>query len=210
MTRWYTEKKKEHFYKQAKQVGYRARSAFKLQQIQNRFHLIPNNGIVLDLGAAPGGWCQVAKELVGTQGIVIGVDLSSIKPIDDVKFLQGDVTKTETLEQIKDLMNGKNADVILSDMSPDISGNYSVDQARSAWLCESALHVVTQLLQPGGHFICKIFEGEDTKAFIEKVKQHFMVVKTFSPEATRKSSSEVYIIAKSFKKPYKKEDVSYF
>jgi 23S rRNA (uridine2552-2'-O)-methyltransferase len=209
MTRWYTEKKKEHFYKQAKQVGYRARSAFKLQQIQNRFHLIPKDGIVLDLGAAPGGWCQVAKELVGTQGIVIGVDLSSIKPFEDVQFLQGDVTKTETLEQIKDLMNGKNADVILSDMSPDISGNYSVDQARSAWLCESALHVVTQLLQPGGHFICKIFEGEDTKAFIEKVKHQFMVVKTFSPEATRKSSSEVYIIAKSFKKPYKKEDVSY-
>ena len=209
MTRWYTEKKKEHFYKQAKQVGYRARSAFKLQQIQNRFHLIPKDGIVLDLGAAPGGWCQVAKELVGTQGIVIGVDLSSIKPFEDVQFLQGDVTKTETLEQIKDLMNGKNADVILSDMSPDISGNYSVDQARSVWLCESALHVVTQLLQPGGHFICKIFEGEDTKAFIEKVKHQFMVVKTFSPEATRKSSSEVYIIAKSFKKPYKKEDVSY-
>jgi len=209
MTRWYIEKKKEHFYKQAKQVGYRARSAFKLQQIQNRFHLIPKDGIVLDLGAAPGGWCQVAKELVGTQGIVIGVDLSSIKPIDDVQFLQGDVTKTETLEQIKDIMNGKNADVILSDMSPDISGNYSVDQARSAWLCESALHVVTQLLQPGGHFICKIFEGEDTKAFIEKVKHQFMVVKTFSPEASRKSSSEVYIIAKSFKKPYKKEDVSY-
>ncbi len=209
MTRWYIEKKKEHFYKQAKQVGYRARSAFKLQQIQNRFHLIPKDGIVLDLGAAPGGWCQVAKELVGTQGIVIGVDLSSIKPIDDVQFLQGDVTKTETLEQIKDIMNEKNADVILSDMSPDISGNYSVDQARSAWLCESALHVVTQLLQPGGHFICKIFEGEDTKAFIEKVKHQFMVVKTFSPEASRKSSSEVYIIAKSFKKPYKKEDVSY-
>ncbi len=209
MTRWYIEKKKEHFYKQAKQVGYRARSAFKLQQIQNRFHLIPKDGIVLDLGAAPGGWCQVAKELVGTQGIVIGVDLSSIKPFEDIQFLQGDVTKTETLEQIKDLMNGKNADVILSDMSPDISGNYSVDQARSAWLCESALHVVTQLLQPGGHFICKIFEGEDTKAFIEKVKHQFMVVKTFSPEATRKSSSEVYIIAKSFKKPYKKEDVSY-
>jgi len=209
MTRWYTEKKKEHFYKQAKQVGYRARSAFKLQQIQNRFHLIPKDGIVLDLGAAPGGWCQVAKELVGTQGIVIGVDLSSIKPFEDIQFLQGDVTKTETLEQIKDLMNGKNADVILSDMSPDISGNYSVDQARSVWLCESALHVVTQLLQPGGHFICKIFEGEDTKAFIEKVKHQFMVVKTFSPEATRKSSSEVYIIAKSFKKPYKKEDVSY-
>ncbi|MCX6662234.1 MAG: RlmE family RNA methyltransferase [Euryarchaeota archaeon] len=205
MTRWYTEKKKEHFYKEAKRVGYRARSAFKLQQIQNRFHLIPKDGLVVDLGAAPGGWSQVAKELVGTQGIVIGADISSIKPFEDVQFIQGDVTKTETLEQIKNLMGGRNADVVLSDMSPDISGNYSVDQARSAWLCQSALHVATQLLQPGGHFICKIFEGEDTKAFIEKVKHQFMVVKTFSPEASRKSSSEVYIIAKSFKNPYKKD-----
>jgi 23S rRNA (uridine2552-2'-O)-methyltransferase len=208
MTRWYTEKKKEHFYKEAKRVGYRARSAFKLQQIQDRFHLIPKDGIVVDLGAAPGGWSQVAKELVGTDGVVIGVDLSTIKPFEAIQFLQGDVTKTETLEQIKYLMNGRNADVVLSDMSPDISGNYSVDQARSAWLCDCALHAVTQILQPGGHFICKIFEGEDTKAFIKKVKHQFMVVKTFSPEASRKSSSEVYIIAKSFKNPNKKVGTS--
>jgi 23S rRNA (uridine2552-2'-O)-methyltransferase len=202
MTRWYTEKKKEHFYKEAKRTGYRARSAFKLQQIQSRFHLIPKSGIVIDLGAAPGGWSQVAKELVGEQGVVIGADLSSIKPLENIQFIQGDITKSETIEQIKDLMNGKHADVILSDMSPDISGNYSVDQARSAWLCECALRVVQQMLRPGGHFICKIFEGEDTKSFIEKVKQQFLVVKTFSPEASRKSSSEVYILAKSFKKPY--------
>ena len=209
MTRWYKEKKNEHFYKEAKRTGYRARSAFKLQQIQVRFRLIPENGIVVDLGAAPGGWSQVAKELVGEPGSVIGVDLSTIQPLEGIQFIQGDLTKAETVEQIKDLMNGKNADVILSDMSPDISGNYSVDQARSAWLCECALRVVNQVLRPGGHFICKIFEGEDTKAFIEKVKHQFIVVKTFSPEASRKSSSEVYIIAKSFKNPYKKRDISY-
>jgi 23S rRNA (uridine2552-2'-O)-methyltransferase len=209
MTRWYTEKKKEHFYKEAKRTGYRARSAFKLQQIQSRFHLIPKNGIVIDLGAAPGGWSQVAKELVGEQGVVIGADLSSIKPLENIQFIQGDITKSETVEQIKDLMNGRSADVVLSDMSPDISGNYSVDQARSAWLCECALSVVQQMLRPGGHFICKIFEGEDTKSFIEKVKQQFMVVKTFSPEASRKSSSEVYILAKSFKKPYKTNGESF-
>ena len=86
---------------------------------------------------------------------MIGVDLSSIKPFEGIQFLQGDVTKTETLEQIKNMMNGKNADVILSDMSPDISGNYSIDQARSAWLCECALLAVTQIFRPGGHFICK-------------------------------------------------------
>jgi 23S rRNA (uridine2552-2'-O)-methyltransferase len=203
MTRWYTEKKKEHFYKEAKRTGYRARSAFKLQQIQVRFNLIPKNGIVVDLGAAPGGWSQVAKEMVGEQGIVIGADLSSIKPLENVQFIQGDITQSETVEHIKDLMNSKSADVVMSDMSPDISGRYSVDQARSAWLCECALRVVNKILRPGGHFICKIFEGEDTKEFIEKVRQQFMVVKTFSPEASRKSSSEVYIIAKSYKKPYK-------
>jgi 23S rRNA (uridine2552-2'-O)-methyltransferase len=204
MTRWYTEKKKEHFYQQAKRVGYRARSAFKLQQIQNKFHLLPKDGLIVDLGAAPGGWSQVAKELVGPQGFVIGVDLSSIKPIEDIQFVQGDVTKPETLEQIKDMMSGRSADVVISDMSPDISGNYSVDQARSAWLSQCALQAATHLLRSGGHFLCKIFEGEDTKVFLEKVKRDFTVVKIFSPEASRKSSSEVYIIAKSFKKPTKK------
>jgi 23S rRNA (uridine2552-2'-O)-methyltransferase len=208
MTRWYTEKKKEHFYQEAKRVGYRARSAFKLQQIQKRFHLIPKNGIVIDLGAAPGGWSQVAKELVGPEGIVIGIDLSTIRPSEGIVFLQGDITKPETLEHIKEAIGGKNADVILSDMSPDISGNYSVDQARSAWLCDCALTVATHMLHSRGNFICKIFEGEDTKAFLARVKQHFSIVKTFAPEASRKSSSEVYIIAKSFKNTYKKEGAS--
>lgn len=203
MTRWYTEKKKEHFYQEAKRVGYRARSAFKLQQIQHRFHLIPKDGIIVDLGAAPGGWSQVAKELVGDKGLVIGADLSTIRPLEGVLFIQGDVTKPETIQQIMQEMHGKKADVVLSDMSPDISGNYSVDQARSAWLCYCALNAALQILRPGGHFLCKIFEGEDTKTFFEKVKRHFMIVKSFSPEASRKSSSEVYIVAKSFKKLYK-------
>jgi 23S rRNA (uridine2552-2'-O)-methyltransferase len=209
MTRWYTEKKKEHFYKEAKRVGYRARSAFKLKQIQRRFHLIQKDNILIDLGAAPGGWSQVAKELVGKHGTVIGADLSAIKPLDDVVFIQGDITKPETIERIIGAMKGKRADVVLSDMSPDISGNYSVDQARSAWLCDTALRIASQILRPGGHFLCKIFEGEDTRSFLEKVKIQFMIVKTFSPEASRKSSSEVYIVAKSFKKLYKDSDISF-
>jgi 23S rRNA (uridine2552-2'-O)-methyltransferase len=200
MTRWYTEKKREHFYKEAKRVGYRARSAFKLQQIQNRFHCIHKNDTIVDLGAAPGGWSQVAKELVGEHGTVIGVDLSPIQPLDDIHFLRGDLTRPETIGHIKEMLRGRHADTVLSDMSPDISGCYSVDQARSAWLCTSALNVADQLLRPGGNFICKIFEGQDTKAFIDTVKQKFTIVKTFSPEASRKSSSEVYIIAKSLKK----------
>jgi 23S rRNA (uridine2552-2'-O)-methyltransferase len=202
MTRWYKEKKREHFYNEAKRVGYRARSAFKLQQIQARFHIIPKDGVIIDLGAAPGGWSQVAKELVGEHGVVIGADLSSIKPLDDIQFIQGDITQAATVERIQELIDNRKADVVLSDMSPDISGNYSVDQARSAWLCNCALDATDQLLRPGGHFVCKIFEGEDTKEFLQKVRQRFEKVKTFSPEASRKSSSEIYIIAKSYKMTY--------
>lgn len=156
--------------------------------------------MVLDLGAAPGGWSQVASELVGPQGLVVGVDLSSIKPLEHVQFLQGDLTEQETQDRMTALMEGRMADVVLSDMSPDISGTYSVDQARSAWLCDCALQVAEKMLRPGGHFVCKIFEGEDTKTFLDKVKHHFTTVKTYAPEASRKSSSEIYIIAKSLKK----------
>jgi 23S rRNA (uridine2552-2'-O)-methyltransferase len=199
MTRWYKEKKREHFYKEAKRVGYRARSAFKLQQIQARFHVIPKDGIVIDLGAAPGGWSQVAKELIGEHGVVIGADLSSIAPLSGIQFIQGDITQATTVQHIQELIDNRKAVVVLSDMSPDISGNYSVDQARSAWLCDCALNATDQLLRPGGHFVCKIFEGEDTKEFLQKVRQRFENVKTYSPEASRKSSSEIYIIAKSYK-----------
>jgi 23S rRNA (uridine2552-2'-O)-methyltransferase len=202
MTRWYREKKREHYYTEAKRLGYRARSAFKLKQIQNRFGVLINKDIVIDLGAAPGGWSQVAKEYVGKQGKVIGVDILQIKPLDTVKFIQGDITENEILDEIKQILNSKKADVILSDMSPDISGNYSVDQARSLFLCEQALGVAEQILRIGGTFICKIFEGADTKEFIQKVKNRFALVKTFTPNASRKSSSEIYIIAKSLKNTY--------
>jgi len=199
MTRWYSEKKREHFYKEAKRLGYRARSAFKLKQIQKRFGVFSKEDIVIDLGATPGGWSQVAKEYVDKQGIVIGADILPIKPLDNVQFIQGDIADNETVEKIKQILNNTKADVVLSDMSPDISGNYSVDQARSLWLCERALELVEQVLNSNGTFVCKIFEGADTKEFIEKLKQRFSSVRTFTPDASRKSSSEIYIIAKSLK-----------
>ena len=199
MTRWYIEKKREHFYKEAKRVGYRARSAFKLQQIQKKFGLLSVGNVVLDLGAAPGGWSQDAQELDGEQGTVIGIDLSSIRPLEHVSFIQGDMTEHETVEKIEHLLNGSEVDIVLSDMSPDISGNYSVDQARSIWLCGKAFEVTTAFLKPGGHFVCKIFEGEDTKDFIEKVKRRFYNVKMFLPVASRKSSSEIYLIAQNLR-----------
>ena len=131
MSRWYSEKKSEHFYKEAKKHGYRARSAYKLKQIQKKFNIISKNDIVLDLGAAPGGWSQIAKEITGESGIIIGVDILPIKPIDGVIFIQGDMTEELTINSIQKEINNKKADVIISDMSPDITGNYSLDQAGS-------------------------------------------------------------------------------
>ena len=200
MTRWYREKKREHFYREAKREGYRARSAFKLLQIQNKFKIIKKNDVVVDLGAAPGGWSQVAKQLVGEKGNVIGVDTSPIKPIHGVTFLQGDLTKDSTIQNLQKTIDVDKVDVVLSDMSPDISGNYSVDHARSIYLCEQALKIANILLKTEGNFVCKVFAGEDLQDFINKAKQKFKTVKQFSPSATRKSSSEIYIIARSIRK----------
>jgi 23S rRNA (uridine2552-2'-O)-methyltransferase len=198
MTRWYSEKKKEHFYKEAKRVGYRARSAFKLKQIQKKFKVLKENNTIIDLGAAPGGWSQVAKEIVGEKGKVIGIDISPIMPINGIIFLKGDMTKESSVNEIKNMTSDNKVDVILSDMSPDISGNYSVDHARSIYLCEQALRAAELLLKKDGNFICKTFGGEYLQELIQKIKNRFKNVKCFSPDASRKSSSEIYIIAKYF------------
>ena len=199
MTRWYKEKKEEFFYQQAKRAGYRARSAYKLKQIQQKFRLITPGAIVVDLGAAPGGWSQVAGELVGSEGMVIGVDILPIKPLPMIQFIQGDITESSTRDQIHTALQHQKADVVLSDMSPDITGHYSMDHARSIWLCQQAFETACMLLKPHGHFICKLFEGSETQHFVTTVKHHFHLVKIFTPPASRKSSSEIYLIAKTFK-----------
>jgi 23S rRNA (uridine2552-2'-O)-methyltransferase len=199
MTRWYQEKKKEHFYKEAKRSGYRARSAYKLKQINSRFKIFSKNDNVVDLGAAPGSWLQVVKELVGDNSILIGVDLLPIAPINNVECIQGDITDKHIGQKIEKKLNGNKADVVISDISPDITGNYSIDQARSLWLCEQAFDVACKILKPGGIFVFKIFEGSDSVNFLNMVKKSFNSVKKFSPSASRKRSSEIYIIAKSLK-----------
>ena len=200
MTRWFKEKKREHFYKQAKRVGYRARSAYKLKQIQNKFKILKKGNIVVDLGAAPGGWSQVAKQIIGEKGIIVGIDLLPIKPIEGITFLKGDLIQEETIEYLMDFLQSKKADVVLSDMSPDISGNYSIDHARSMYLCQQALKTAGLILKQNGNFLCKVFSGEELHDFIDTLKENFSSVKIYSPPASRKSSSEVYVISKSFKK----------
>ena len=180
------------FQRRARREGYRARSAYKLQEIQRRSQLFRKGDTVLDLGAAPGGWSQVAQEMVGTEGRVIGIDLAHIASLEGVEFLQGDLRDAELRRQLGDL--APIAAVVISDMSPDLSGNYSVDQARSIELAELALSIASE--RQARCFAVKVFEGEDFQQFRAAVQAEFGSVRTLSPEASRKASSEVYLIAK--------------
>ncbi len=195
--RWVKERKRDGYYRQAKKVGYRSRSAFKLKQINDRYKVISSRDKVIDLGAAPGGWSQVAKEIVGGKGVVVGVDIQKIEPIEGVTFLKGDLTKSETLENISSIVT--NVDVVISDMSPNITGNYSMDHARSIDLAEKALETAKNLLKEDGNFVVKVFQGDLFEDFLKEIKSLFRFTKVHSPKASRKSSSEVYVIGKGFK-----------
>ena len=180
------------FQRRARREGYRARSAYKLMDIQKRSKIFRKDDTVLDLGAAPGGWSQIALEYIGEDGKLIGVDLQHILPLKGAQFLQGDIRESETRKELEKLV--PKADVVLSDMSPNLSGNYSVDQARSVELSSLALEIASE--RKAKSFVVKVFEGSDFQDFRKTVIDEFGSVRTLSPEASRKQSSEVYLIAK--------------
>ena len=180
------------FQRRARREGYRARSAYKLLDIQKRSKIFKKGYIVLDLGAAPGGWSQVALDCVGEEGKVIGIDLQHILPLKGAQFLQGDLRESELRNELEQII--PKADVVLSDMSPNLSGNYSVDQARSVELSSLALDIASD--KKANSFVVKVFEGSDFQDFRKAVIDEFGSVRTLSPEASRKQSSEVYLIAK--------------
>jgi 23S rRNA (uridine2552-2'-O)-methyltransferase len=194
--RWLGDRKKDYFYKKAKAEEYRSRASFKLMQLNKKFRLIKRGDRVLDLGAAPGGWMQVAGESVGEAGMVIGVDLEEIEPFTgkNIILIQGDMLKEETIEQIKEHSNY--FDVVISDASPDISGAWDVDHFNSIDLARHALNSSKQLLKEGGNFLVKVFQGSMTQDFFSEVKRNFEFSKLAKPVASRKQSSEVYIIGK--------------
>lgn len=195
--RWLTDRKRDYYYRKAKQLNYRSRAAFKLIQIDRRFHLFREGDTVIDLGAAPGGWLQVAKMAVGDAGRVVGVDLRSIQPIDGVVTIKGDMRKPETLALLLAEVGGR-ADVVLSDMAPNISGNYSMDHARSVELVEIALDVAEKTLSPGGRMAAKVFQGDLLEDLLRRFRFRFERVRLHSPQASRPSSSEMYILAFGF------------
>lgn len=181
----------DEYYRRAKQEGYRARSAYKLKQLDDEHDLIQPGDTVVDIGAAPGGWLQVARERADR---VVGVDLQHIEPLDDVETIQADITEPETREKIEELVG--EADVVTSDASPDLTGNWDVDVARSVHLARAALSTALDVLHPGGNLVVKVFQGRDTQEFREEVKREFEFVRATKPEASRQESSEVYLVAK--------------
>jgi 23S rRNA (uridine2552-2'-O)-methyltransferase len=158
--RWLAERRNDHYYKKAKQMDYRSRASFKLIQIDDKFKLLKPGSTVADLGSAPGGWLQVAKERVGERGKVVGVDLQPIEDIPGVETIQGDMRKEETVLDVEEALGGK-ADLVLSDMSPHISGSYAMDHARSVDLCEHALEFAQKVLKPHGNLVidARVHEG---------------------------------------------------
>ncbi len=186
---------KDHFYRKAKEAGYRSRASYKLLQINQKHNVIKKGDTVVDLGAAPGGWLQVAKEISG--GFVLGVDIQNIAPLGGVETFRGDITDPSTIESIKGMIEKtEGADVVICDASPNLSGNWSLDHARSIDLCRSALDIATKILKPGGNFVVKVFQGDMFSDFLAAVKKHFSFVKVYGPQASRKESAEIYIIGK--------------
>jgi 23S rRNA (uridine2552-2'-O)-methyltransferase len=195
--RWRQRQERDIYVEQAERAGWRSRAVFKLEQIQQKERLLRSGSVCVDLGAAPGGWSQLAAKLVGPGGRVIAIDLLPMEPIPGVEVLEGDFTAPETLEALRNLVGPKPVDLVMSDMAPNISGNRTIDQPRSMALLDEALSFAREVLRPGGDFLVKAFQGEGVDAFTRDLKACFKAVKTIKPKASRAESREIYLLARS-------------
>lgn len=197
--RWLDRHLSDAYVKRAVQEGYRSRAAYKLLEIQERDRILKPGMSVVDLGAAPGGWSQVVRRLVGHQGQVLAMDILPMEPIPEVTFLLGDFREATVLDQLRAALAGASVDLVLSDMAPNLSGVVAVDQARALYLCELALDLARQVLKPGGTLAVKAFQGEGFDAFFRLMREAFAQAHIRKPEASRRESREVYLVAKGFR-----------
>jgi 23S rRNA (uridine2552-2'-O)-methyltransferase len=197
--RWLQEHHQDAYVLKARAQGYRSRAVFKLAEIQRKDRIIKPAQLVLDLGAAPGGWSEYAQQIVGGQGKVIALDLLPMEPIAEVEFIQGDFTEQQTLDQLLGLIDDRRLDLVLSDMAPNLSGMDSVDQPRSIYLAELALDLAQQFLAADGVFVVKLFQGEGFEDLISLLRQSFKSVRFRKPDASRARSSEIYAVCSGLK-----------
>jgi len=197
--RWRRRQETDPYVQKARRDGWRSRAVYKLDEIHQRETLIRGGHTVVDLGAAPGGWCQYAIKHVGNKGRVIGLDLLEMPPIDGVEFILGDFTTDDVLQQLLSTIGEDKVDLVMSDMAPNISGNRSVDQPKSMYLVEISLELARQVLKPGGSFVTKIFHGEGFDDFVRDARKHFKKVKVRKPKASRPDSRETYLVARGYR-----------
>ena len=197
-TRWLERQLNDPYVQAAKAQGFRSRAAFKLAELDDRFGLIRRGARVLDLGAAPGGWTQVAVARAGRSGRVVGVDILPAEPVAGATMLQGDLTDPAVAARAVAALGGP-ADLVLSDMAPNTVGHAATDHLRIMALAEVAADVALAVLAPGGGFVCKVFQGGSEKALLATLKRHFREVRHAKPPASRKDSAETYVVARGFR-----------
>ena len=191
---WVKRRKHDRYYRAAKRQAYRSRAAIKLSQIDFRYGIFEEGDVVVDLGASPGGWSQIARERVGPKGRVIAVDLVAMAPLESVEIVRGDFTTAATQAKLFEIL-GKPADVVMSDMAPKLSGAKSYDVARAFELAGAALGFATRALRPGGTLLVKVFQGDGYDEFLERVRGRFEAAKGVKPTASTKESAEQYVLA---------------
>ena len=196
--RWLERQLNDPYVAAARAAGYRSRAAFKLVELDEKFHLLKPGARVVDLGCAPGGWIQVALRKLGERGAVVGLDLLPVDPIAGATILQGDFQDTEVEQRVEAALGGR-ADLVLSDMAPNTTGHAATDHLRIMGLAELALDFALRVLAPGGAFAAKVFQGGSEKAFLDTLKARFTQVRHAKPPASRKDSAELYVVATGFR-----------
>ncbi len=196
---WLREHFDDHWVKLSQEKGYRARSAFKLEELHEKDGLLNNVTNVVDLGCAPGGWCQVARKIAPSNVRIIGMDILAMEPIDGVEFIQGDFREESVLNELLDLIGDEKIDLVLSDIAPNLSGVFAVDQPRIMYLAELALDFCLHCLKPNGNYAVKIFQGEGFDDYLAAMKKNFKKVVMRKPKSSRPRSREVYAVGIGFK-----------
>ncbi len=196
--RWLHEHRRDVFVKRAAQEGYRSRAAYKLAEIDDRDRIFAPGQVVVDLGAAPGGWSQLAAARTQPGGRVVAIDVLAMDPLPGVAFIRGDFHEPEALEGLEAALEGRSVDLVLSDMAPNMSGVRASDQARAMALAELALEFADRHLAPGGSLLVKVFQGADYPAFLAAMKRRCLEIKVRKPEASKRRSAEHYLLGRGF------------
>jgi 23S rRNA (uridine2552-2'-O)-methyltransferase len=197
--RWISEHENDEYVQRARREGYRSRATYKLLEIDDKYHLLKPGLTVVDLGAAPGGWTQVAVKRVAEAGLVIGLDILAMEPVDGAVCLQADFTGEAALTALEEVLGGRQIDLVISDMAPNLSGMKDIDQPRAVYLVELALDFAEQHLQQGGAFLAKCFEGEGIDPIRESIRNKFKQLNNVKPKASRGKSREIYLLGRGFK-----------